>query len=230
MVHDFFYGKTLKDAVTDLVKNPSIFLLGAAVLMTSAVTAIISTTQNFYFTHIVGDLKLLSLVSMVSLVSYFAMLLMPLLIKKFGNRGSMIFAFCLIIIFSLLKYVLPVNVIWLALCGAIISCGITFNVGIRNLAMIDCMEYGRIKNGSSSEGVYSSVIGVADKVALGLGSFIVGLVMELGGFDGNLSVQPQSAIISIQLSYDLIPAICAVVGIIALLFYHVEKKLAKAKK
>lgn len=51
-------------------------------------------------------------------------------------------------------------------------------------------------------------------------SFIMGIILQFGGYDGALEVQPQTALTAIQFCYAALPAILGIIGIISIWFYH----------
>ncbi|MCI9128239.1 MFS transporter [Lachnospiraceae bacterium 29-91] len=60
------------------------------------------------------------------------------------------------------------------------------------------------------------------KVGMGVGAAILGIVLSGFGYDGALTVQPQSALSAINFMFNIFPAVCAAVMFIALRFCKVE--------
>ena len=126
----------------------------------------------------------------------------------------------------MLKIFSTTSIIWLIICNIISSAGSVLAGTTRSLINIDCMSYGQKKSGVELEGVYSAVNGFGDKVGLGLGSWLVGFVMDLGGYDGKAVTQTAGALASIRSLYIMIPAAVAVVAAIIMSFYN--EKVVKA--
>lgn len=216
---------TIKDSVKALFTNKYIFIVASAIILISMVNIVIVTAQNYYFKYIVGDLSLLSFVSMASLVGYFTLVLMPVFTKRLGNRNTMLVAFLLIAVFSILKYGFKVNVAGLAVCTALSGVGVTLATCMRDMLVIDCMRYGQWKSKNNYEGIYASVKGFSDKMALGIGSMAVGAILEIGGFDGGLGVQTATAERAISFCYAGFPAILGLLGVVIMICYRLESKL-----
>ena len=87
------------------------------------------------------------------------------------------------------------------------------------------MNYGKLKTGRENEGVYSAIRGFADKVANGIAPFIVGRVLDMGGFDGTLEVQSAGANAAIFTVYALVPALIGAIGFITMFLCRMEKEM-----
>lgn len=214
------------ESVHLLFKNPSVFIAGLAFMMVSIANSA-AASVNYYFTYVIGNLQLAAVVSLISVLGMSCVVFMPLVNKKYGSVGTVRIGFLFIAVFHSLKYVIPTNIIWLAICTAFASLGIIFVQGMKSIIIIDCMQIGYKKTGKMVEGLYASVNGFVDKVGLGLGSFLLGLILQIGKYDGNLDVQPSSANTAIQFVYAALPAICGLFGFIVISVY--ARVIAKTK-
>lgn len=82
---------------------------------------------------------------------------------------------------------------------------------LAGLIIIECAEYNEYVGIRRLEGSLGAVNGFATKVGAGLGSGILRILIGLAGYDGNLAVQPDSAITMVRLLYSLIPAVLYVI-------------------
>lgn len=210
----------LGTAVKVLFKNKYVFMLGAALLMLAMNNATNTSAATYYFKFIYGDVAASAIPSLIGSLSLVLIAFLPKLLEKFDSRKIMVAAFSLLVLGGLGKYLMPMNLIWLTVCGILASLGVLYVSSMKNIVLIECMKYGTEKTGVEMEAVYSSVSGVADKVGLGLGSFIMGIILQFGGYDGALEVQPQTALTAIQFCYAALPAILGIIGIISIWFYH----------
>lgn len=71
--------------------------------------------------------------------------------------------------------------------------------------------------------VFAGVV-FALKAGLGLGGAICGAIVDSFGFISNVT-QTDSAILGIRLTSSVIPAVTFLIGVIALCFYPISKKL-----
>ncbi len=217
---------SVRESVKALFSNKYIFIVALAVIALTMANTVNSTAGNYYYKYVVNDLSKLSIVSMFSLVGYVLLVFMPLLTRKLGNRKCMMLAFTLIVIFSGMKYMFRTNVAGLAVCACLTAIGVTLGTCVRDLLVIDCMKYGQYMTGNSNyEGIYSSVKGFSDKVAMGFTSIVVGIVLEIGRYDGAAAVQSELAQKAIQFTYAGLPLILGLIGLIVMTCYGLEKKL-----
>jgi Na+/melibiose symporter-like transporter len=79
------------------------------------------------------------------------------------------------------------------------------------------------------EGSLAAVNGFAKKVGAGLGSGLLGILIGLAGYDGNLEVQPDSAITMIRLLYSLIPLIMYLVVYLVDRMYKLDKQIGEIR-
>ncbi len=224
---------TILDSAKLLLQNPYTFLIIVVVMANTLANSIVSMVSNYYYQFNLGNLQLASLVGLMSLVGYIFLVVMPTMTKKLGNRKSIMTAYTFVIIGNLAKLVMPHNIFWLAACSALSVIGIVFAMSIRDLIIIDCMRYGHLKTGTNNEGIYASIRGFSDKIATGLVSLIVGVILDMGHFDGTLAVQPSSANTAITILFTVVPAVIGLIAFVAMYFCHLEddiRKLEEGKK
>lgn len=70
-----------------------------------------------------------------------------------------------------------------------------------------CVDYGEWKFGFRQDGLSFSGRSVVGKVTMSLATAIMGLILSLAGYDGSLSVQPDSAIEALKWTFLFIPMI-----------------------
>lgn len=206
-------------------KNKYALILLVMIVMASLANVICGTAGTYYFKYYMGNLGLQSLVSLVSVLGYVFLIFIPILEKRFSHKKLIFLAFTLMLIGGAGKYINGKSMIVLIVFGMLFMIGVTTVQTMKNLALMDCMEYGKMKFGVESEGIYSAINGFADKIANGLGAFVVGIILEIGNWDAALTVQPDSSLTAIQFIYGGLPAILAIMGIIATCFFNVEKKI-----
>lgn len=216
---------SFKESAKILFQNKYVFISSLSFLLFSVLNNM-GAISNYYFQYIVGDIKKASVVSLGAALGIIGVLIFPLLQKKFGTKMSCIFGFFTLAAGNMLKIFSTTSIIWLIICNIISSAGSVLAGTTRSLINIDCMSYGQKKSGVELEGVYSAVNGFGDKVGLGLGSWLVGFVMDLGGYDGKAVTQTAGALASIRSLYIMIPAAVAVVAAIIMSFYN--EKVVKA--
>ncbi len=100
------------------------------------------------------------------------------------------------------------------------SCG-----GATMWAMVsDTIDYGEWKTGVRTEGLVNSACSFGYKIGNGIGSALLGLILELGGYVGEAAVQSASAIASIRVCFVWIPMAVYAAGLIIMKFYHLDQE------
>lgn len=108
--------------------------------------------------------------------------------------------------------------------------GFAFEAGGTTAMVIETVVYGEWKTGYNIPGVTLTVTCVGQKVASGVGTALLGFIMTACGYNGLAEVQPASAINAINFMYMIVPGILAVVLIIGLYFYKLERDYPKYVK
>ena len=88
----------------------------------------------------------------------------------------------------------------------------------------DVCEYDEYVTGNRREGAILSVQGLVEAVASGIGTQIVGLILQFSGFDGSAAEQSQTALGCIFDCTTWIPAIVLLFAGIALYKYPITKE------
>ncbi len=216
---------SFKDAAKYFFKNKYALILLAVVMVAAIASVIAGTATTYYFKYYIGNLGMQSIVSLASVLGFVFLLVIPALERRISHKKIFILAFALVAAGGLGRYIDGRNIVILIIFGTLFGIGNTVIQTIRGMALIDCMAYGKKKFGEESEGIYSAVSGFADKIANGLGALIAGAILEIGHWDGALSVQPDSALTAIQFMYAGVPFILGVIGIVITMFFNVEKEI-----
>ncbi len=95
----------------------------------------------------------------------------------------------------------------------------------------DVCEYDKTVNGRKREGSILSFQGLIDSAANGIGVWVLGIILQLAGFDGESTVQNAIALVWIENCATWIPVLFFVAGGLLLLKYPLSRKtMAKIKQ
>lgn len=98
----------------------------------------------------------------------------------------------------------------------------------------DVMEYDFLKTGLRREGVYAGAYSLVEKTAFALSPLVVALILGLLGYhesvDNRFVEQSADAIRGIYLNIAVIPALCNVAAIVALLKYDLTEEKLKGMR
>lgn len=187
--------------------------------------AINGGTTVFYAKDILGDRDLVGTINGIfNAIQIAAMFFIAGLVKKFGKRNI----FSLGLIFSAAGMMIlefgggstPVIVVSSLIRGIGNACG-----GATMWAMVsDTIDYGEWKTGYRTEGLVNSACSFGYKIGNGVGSALLGIILEIGGYKGEATVQSASALFSIRLCFIWIPVVVFAVCFIILRFYHLDRE------
>lgn len=184
----------------------------------------------YYFTYVIGSTSLASIVATLStLLPIISNFMVPLLSKKIIKRnifqlGSAIQLAGLVIVF-LGGVSTPI-----ILAGvAISSLGFGIKQSIYFSMQADPVDYSEWKSGLDVAGTMSAVNGFVGKVAMAIAGSASAALLAMGGYDANLTTQPESAQTAITVMYIVIPVVSIVLGMITMAFYNLDTEYPKIK-
>lgn len=88
----------------------------------------------------------------------------------------------------------------------------------------DAVEWDQLVTGQRHEGMFYSLITLAEKVASSIAIPLSLLVLKLTGYSADLAAQPDSAVLGIQVLMGPVPAVLLCAGILFALFYPLGRE------
>lgn len=88
----------------------------------------------------------------------------------------------------------------------------------------DVCEYDELETGKKRQGAIVSLQGLVEALATGIGTQVLGIVLQIGGFDGEAAAQTETALRWVETSVTVLPAIFLVLALVALYKYPITKK------
>ena len=179
----------------------------------------------YYAKDILGDKNLVSTINGIfNIVQILGMFFIAMLVKKFGKRNVFSLGLILDIIGMLVLNFsggfMPIIVVSSVIRGIGNACG-----GATMWAMVsDTIDYGEWKTGYRTEGLVNSACSFGYKIGNGIGSALLGVILEVGGYVGNAAAQTASDLTSIKICFVWIPIAVYVCGLIIMKFYHLDKE------
>lgn len=222
-------GKTANTAAVlkSLVTNKYWVL---CLLMTTLVFFLIAATGSatvYYTQYILGDLDLQATVSSLYTLSMLPALIITIafIVGKLGKRNTLLAG----MVMSAAGYLLPLisNRTEFMLIGAVLR-GVGFGVAGVPVGSIlqDSLTYGLWRDGFSSIGMGNAANSFANKIGTALGTAVMGFILDAGGFDSKVAVQPDAALTSINTLFTILPGcVCIVIAVLAIA-YDLDKKYA----
>lgn len=220
----------VKESAKLLFSNNYLMFFTLALLLTNIAQTLVTNSQLYYFKYVICDIPAMTIVSAAAIIGPLTIGFFPVLSKKMGMRNLMAVALLLGAVGRFLPVFQTTNMMMLTV-GAMLNSIASMPIYILCAnAIINCMDYGEYKSGVRGEGIYTCVSGFCSKVGIGLASGILGLVTSLGGYNGTLAIQSESANMSIILCYTVIPTVLYVVAALALGKFNLEKQLPEIQK
>ena len=222
-------GETEKVSFADGIK--ALFANKYWIMMTGVLAlfflyyAINGGTTVYYAKDILGDKNLVSTINGIyNAIQIAAMFFIAGLVKKFGKRNvfslGLVLAGIGMLILEFGGGTMPVIVISSLVRGISNACG-----GATMWAMVsDTIDYGEWKTGCRTEGLVNSACSFGYKIGNGVGSALLGIILQVGGYVGEATAQSASALFSIRLCFTWIPMVVFAACFIILRFYNLDKE------
>lgn len=209
------------DAIKALLKNQYWIILTFCMFTVFFVVVMFSVAAIFYTQYVLGNADLFPLLSnSVSIAQFGIMFITPLLMKKFGRR-KVYTAGIGVVLAGFIGFIFAGgNMPLMIICNVLKGIGMGAAGGMSLGMVTDTIDYGMKKTGIPVAGMGNAGISAAQKLGLGLGTAVMGWVLDAGGFDGQASVQPESALTAINICYTWIPIILMAVTFVLMLFFY----------
>lgn len=185
----------------------------------------------YYAKDILGDRNLVGTINGIfNIVQIGGMFFIAMLVKKYGKRNVFSIGLILDIIGMLIlnfsNGMMSLIVVSSVIRGVGNACG-----GATMWAMVsDTIDYGEWRTGVRTEGLVNSACSFGYKIGNGIGSALLGLILEIGGYVGEAAAQTASALTSIRVCFVWIPVAVYVVGLVIMRFYHLDEEFAGIMK
>lgn len=215
-------GECLKSLVTNKYWVIMVIFLFSLYFMMSTFFG-----ANYYFSQYVlgAPESYAKLANTLSLCQMGMMFLTPFIMKKIGKRWTALIGMAGAAVAFLLtalagkniNMVLAANV----LKGAAFGCGAATMFGL----LQDAITYGQWKSNVAAMGMGNAASSFTMKIGSGLGTAALGWILSAGNFDADPS--GAAAIRSINIAVIWVPLIIAVIGVVCMFLFDLDKKYDK---
>ena len=144
-----------------------------------------------------------------------------------SKRNWCIIGALFIIAGSLLLILNPTSVALVTFGGLLRGIGMTPILGMIFTMIADSIEYGQWKTGLRTAGAIQSATTSGQKFGQGIGSALIGFIMQGNGDNGDMAVQSAHTLQTISNLFIYGIAILGAIMIVILLFYHLDKEYPK---
>lgn len=179
----------------------------------------------YYAKDILGDRDLVATINGIfNVVQILGMFFIAMLVKRYGKRN--VFAIGLVLdIIGMLILNFSAGAMTLIVVSSVIrgignACG-----GATMWAMVsDTIDYGEWKTGYRTEGLVNSACSFGYKIGNGIGSALLGVILEVGGYVGEALTQTPAALTSIRICFVWVPIAVYVAGLVIMRFWHLDQE------
>lgn len=220
---------SVKDMIHLLGQNKYILIFAVIILLSNIGSNLVNNVQTYFFLYIMNDISLASIMSLSMLAIIVVVILTPALSKKFGFLNVMRATTFLGMVGYLVRLFDITNLGLLFVSNIFAMMGFYTMFSFAGTFVIDCMDYGEWKTGTRSEGTIACAQSVTAKIGTAIGVGLIGVLMGMTGYDGSLSVQPDSANTMIIMLFSVIPAGFCLVQLILLKVYDLDKLLPQIR-
>ena len=224
---------TVLESAKMLLSNKYYLLILVVFLLTQVFTAMLN--MGIYFMkYILGDENLLGTFAWaINIPLIVGLLVTPIIVKKFGemyrvNLGGYVIATLgrLGVLVAAYFHDIPLMLI----LSAVASLGMSPLQGTLNAMIAEASEHTWLRTGKRIDGLMFSCTSLGVKVGGGLGTALSGWLLAASGYDGDLKVQPESAIQMIYVMYVWLPLVANALILLLLMRLDVEKVNTRLKE
>ena len=216
---------TILEELKILLEKP-VLITFLSMLMFSIGSTVATTTNTFFYTYIMGDLKLFSTATLVTSVGIIpGVFAAGPIINKFGKKAAYIFALLIPVPFMLMRLInvqsVPILFASCALTGMSTGIAIPMRYGMQ----ADNTDYIILKRRQHAEAAIASLSSFISKCAMGVGGAIPGYLLAVVGFQGDTGTQPPGVATVIILCSVILPVILSVLAAVVFgTFYPITRQ------
>lgn len=216
-----------------LVSNKYYLIILIVFLLTQIFTAMLN--MGIYFMkYVLGDEDLLKTFSWaINIPLMIGLLVTPLVVSRFGSMYRINIVGYVIATLGRLGVLVAAYMnslpLMLILSG-VAALGMSSLQGTLNALIAEASEHTWLRTGKRIDGLMFSCTSLGVKVGGGLGTALSGWLLAASGYDGDLKVQPESAIQMIYIMYVWLPLAANAIILFLLMRLDVEKVNTRLKE
>lgn len=214
---------SFKEGIQALFKN-KYWMMVTGILMLLFINMALTTGSTVYYAKsILGNNQIAQTInSLMNIAQIVSMFLVAPFVKRLGKRNSMGIGLIIQSIGTVLIVVLGGSIFGIYASSIVRGIGGAFSGAVMWAMVSDTVDYGEWKTGLRMEGLTNSASSFGYKVGNGLGSALLGVILSLGGYAGQATVQSAQALISINFVFWVLPIAINMVILLVLFFYKLD--------
>ena len=224
---------TVLESAKMLLSNKYYLLILVVFLLTQVFTAMLN--MGIYFMkYILGDENLLGTFAWaINIPLIVGLLVTPIIVKKFGEMYRVNLGGYVIATLGRLGVLVAAyfhNIPLMLVLSAVASLGMSPLQGTLNAMIAEASEHTWLRTGKRIDGLMFSCTSLGVKVGGGIGTAAAGWLLAASGYDGGVSMQPDSAIQMLYVMYVWFPLVANALIFLLLTRLDVEKANARLRE
>lgn len=214
-----------KESFSLLLKNKYWLTTTLAYMIYWMGYTLMNSGHMYYAQYIMGDANYQpAMANVIQVVTLAAMLLAYLPMKLWGKGTSVRIGAVIAVLSFALQLIFGANYTGVLICCALHGFGYGLFCAVIGGLTPDNLDYGEWKYGKNVTGMGCAAVSFGQKVGTGLAGGIFGIILGAGGYDGMAATQSSSALMAIRVDYIILPLICAVLSLLLMWKYDLDKK------
>jgi GPH family glycoside/pentoside/hexuronide:cation symporter len=217
----------IRESIGAVRNNPPFVFSLVIYLFTWVMVAIIQLIMLYYIKYVIRQEPQSDLI--MATIFVVAMIALPMwewISRRWNKRRAYIagMAFLAVVLLTLSSLSASTGLtVILAIC-VLAGIGVSAAHVIPWSMLPDAIEYGELHTGERHEGMFYSLITLAQKIAVSIALPLALLVLDRSGYIPNSTVQPESAVNGIRLIAGPIPAVLIGLGILFAFLYPLGRE------
>ncbi|MDR0749838.1 MAG: MFS transporter [Tannerellaceae bacterium] len=197
----------ITDLFTELKNNPPLVILSLIFITAFGIMAIGNSAGTYFIKYNIGNENWVGLFNVISALPALLILpFIPWLRKKLGKKRLLYFSLVVSFIGYAGLFVLPAsNITIIFMAQTVRSIGFCIAGAFIWSLIPEAITYGEWKSGKRISGIANALIGFFFKFGLALGGFVPGMVLAQSGFNADIPIQSDAALLGIRLILGAIP-------------------------
>lgn len=224
-------GLPFMDALGKLFHNKYWVIVLVSNLLINVIYALSSSSGTYYAKYVLGDDNLIGIMGAVGLIPTFVgFIVVEPMTKKFGLTKTLKIAFVLGIIGNVIRCFKPDSFMLCITVGLLSSFATIPMMCLAGTLNSMAMDYNDYKYHNKIIGMSASASSFGGKVSSGIGASLVGWILAIVGFEGNMAVVPPAVRYGIYTFSIYIP-LAMLIGLFILISkFDLESKYAGMMK
>lgn len=215
----------LTQAVKALARNKYFVLLFLFFVMFAMYQTFAGTMATYYCKWIVNDTRIMGNVNTACFgITIIVTLVIGKVMHLMSKRNWCIGGALFIIAGSLVLLIAPQNIALVTFGGLLRGIGMAPILGMIFTMIADTIEYGQWKTGIRTAAAIQSATTSGQKFGQGIGSALIGFIMETNGYKGSMEVQSAHTLNIISNLFIYGVAVLGLVMIGILVFYRLDQE------